>query len=218
MTLDQWFQTYKGQSLLVGTTDESLRGQCFMAFDSVLHDVYHQPYFYAPAAIDIWETPGVLLENFDKIPFSQPMAVLKGDIVVYGVGVGTPDGHVSIVAQDGGGSNYIGYDSNWGDSKILQQITHNDTYNQYILGVLRWKGGDTMNAELAKDIYLGFLHRQAAASEYEPWVGKDPQALVNAILQSAEWLTQNDILLVEYPKFQQELANIQQLKPGVYRV
>lgn len=220
-TLDQEFQRYKGQSLLVPGADKSLVGQCFMWFDFVLHDVDGLPYFYAPAAIDIWETPGVLLQNFNQLRYAPNMLILKGDIVIYGAGVGTSAGHVSVAAQNGVGTNYIGYDSNWGDSKKLQQITHDDKFNQYILGILRFKGGQGMDAEDVKEIYLASLHFTPLAKDITPWIGKSSKELTSSFLKSAQWLTQNDILLIEYPKVQAELAALQQpiqLKPGVYKV
>lgn len=139
-TLDEEFAQYQSQSLLVLGADPSLRGQCFMVFDFVLHDVYGLPYFYAPGAIDIWETPGVLANSFDLIPYDPAMHIQKGDIVVYGTGVGSQFGHVDIAFQDGTGSNYVGIDSNWGGNLTLHQVNHNDKYNQFILGVLRFKG------------------------------------------------------------------------------
>jgi hypothetical protein len=140
MTLDQLYNQYKGETIpasLVGDSNASDDGQCFIWFDLVLNRVYGQPYFHATGAIDIWETPGVLLNTFKAIPYSPAMQIVVGDIVVYGTGVGSKFGHVSIAAQNGVGSSYVGYDSNWGDSKILQQIIHNDRFNATILGVLR---------------------------------------------------------------------------------
>ena len=142
MTLDEWYAQNQGKSLLVPGQPEALRGQCFMAFDFVLHDVYGLPYFYASGAIDIWETPGSLTNSFDLIPYNPSLTIKKGDFVIYGAGVGSPYGHVSVAAQDGVGNNYIGYDSNWGHNLTLHLQPHNDQYNQYILGVLRFKGNE----------------------------------------------------------------------------
>lgn len=209
ITLGQWFQNNKGKSLLVGTSDESLRGQCFVAFDSYIHDVLGLPYFYAAGAIDIWLAPGVLVNSFTRIPYSPTVVLLPGDIVVYGKPLGfdpatnTYNGHVDVVAQKGVGNNYIGYDSNWGDSKKLAQITHNDEYNQYILGILRFKGGDAMTPNDVVNLYTLALHRKPENQQaINGDTGKSFGQVSAGMLQSQEWLTLNDILLVQYPKLQ----------------
>lgn len=154
MTLDQEYAQYQGQSVLVPGADPADRGQCFMWFDYVLHDVYGQPYFFSNGAIDIWDAPGVLLDTFDKIPYDPNMMIQKGDIVVYGTGVGSDFGHVDIAAQDGIGASYVGYDSNWGHNLTVHTVNHNDAYNQYILGVLRLKGENMPDVATADDVNL----------------------------------------------------------------
>lgn len=143
--LDQEYQKYQGQAVLAPGGGAGNNGQCEQWFDLVLHDVYGQPYFYSQAAYQIWTNPGVLTNNFDRIPYSPSMVIQKGDFVIYSQNIGEGNGHVDVAAQNGIGSNYVGYDSNWGGKKnsagypILWEVTHNDSYNQFIYGVLRFK-------------------------------------------------------------------------------
>jgi hypothetical protein len=172
-----------------------------MWFDFVLHDVYGLPYFYAPGAIDIWQTPGSLVNNFFLIGYSPTLAINKGDIVVYDGGVGSPYGHVSIAAQDGVGSNYVGYDSNWGDSKILQTITHNDRFNSAIIGILRSKEANMPSVISSVEANKGFaafwersqLEAAAAAAGQtvdewvNGWAGTESNAFINALGDSQQF-------------------------------
>lgn len=146
MTLDQEFARYQGQSVLVPGQSEALRGQCFMWFDFVLHDVYALPYFYAQGAIDIWNNPGWLLDHFDKI---SDGSIKKGDIVVFNQSVGSIYGHVDIAMQDGSIDSFLGSDSNWGGNKTVHLVNH--IGRQYVLGSLRLKG-NTMSDLVKGDI------------------------------------------------------------------
>lgn len=151
MTLDQEFARYQGQSVLVPGQSEALRGQCFMWFDFVLHDVYTLPYFYAQGAIDIWNNPGWLLDHFDKI---SDGSIKKGDIVVFNQSVGSIYGHVDIAMQDGSIDSFLGSDSNWGGNKTVHLVNH--IGRQYVLGSLRLKGSD-MSAEDQQYAKIGRL-------------------------------------------------------------
>lgn len=70
--------------------------------------------------------------------------------------------------------------------------------------------GDAMNQQQVINLYTAILHRapenQAAISGD---LGKSANDVIAGMLQSAEWLTQNDIFLVEYPKLQQQVADLQ---------
>lgn len=175
MDLDELFSQWQGQTIpasLVGDSDASDNGQCFIWFDLVLNKVYGQPFFHASGAIDIWETPGVLKNSFTLIPYSPNMSVPKGAIVVYGTGVGSQFGHVSVAAENGIGSDYVGYDSNWGDSKKLEQITHNDKFNATILGILVFEEEDVKpTSDEVAAFYQAVAGRQPTESELETAVG-----------------------------------------------
>lgn len=155
MTLEECYQQNEGQALLVPGGGAGNNGQCAQWADTVLHDVYGFPYVYTPGAIDWYlnaEQLG-LAQYFDRV---SDGSIKKGDFVIYGTGVGSIYGHIDVAAADGSFSAYAGYDSNWGGKAfrnsqgypILHIVNHSDSYNQYILGVLRLKspgkggGGD----------------------------------------------------------------------------
>lgn len=168
-TIDEVFNKYKGQALLVPGADPSDSGQCVQAADYFLHEAYGLPYVWLNA-IDWWRSPDINLKaNFDFIPYSPSMPIKQGDFIIYGSGVGSPYGHISTAYQNGVGSNYVGADSNWGHNLTLHTVNHNDAYNQYILGVLRYKGnqGGEMpitSTQIDKLIKMS-LRRQPTAEE-----------------------------------------------------
>lgn len=172
MTLDEEFAKYQGQGVLVPGQDESLRGQCFMWFDFVLHDVYGLPYFYAPGAIDIWNNPGWLLDHFDRITDGS---IKKGDIVVFNQSVGSVYGHVDIAMQDGTWSSFLGSDSNWGFNKTVHFVNHVGA--QYVLGVLRLKGESVMKpSDEQINATINYLHyayfgKPAPDAVFQSWKG-----------------------------------------------
>ena len=143
MTLGAWYQEFQGVSIDIDGHPANA-GQCVQAADSVLNLVYGFPYFFDPGAINWWNDTHGSLDNFDKIP--APCAIKKGDFVIYGTGVGSQYGHIDVAAADGSTQGYWGYDSNWGHNLTVHQVNHNDTYNQFILGVLRLKG-ETMTPD-----------------------------------------------------------------------
>lgn len=196
MTTDQLYSQYKGTSIpasLTGDKDPSDNGQCFIWFDLVLNQRFNLPFFHADGAIDIWLTPGSLVNNFTLIPYSPNMQILKDDIVVYGAGVGSKFGHVSIAAQNGIGSNYVGYDSNWGDTAKLATINHNDKYNSAILGVLRLKGSEApvFNEGDRENINIGLFGYDAGL--FKTAVGTDWKTAIYAILQSSDFKNLNEV-------------------------
>lgn len=148
MTLQDCYNQNQGHALLIPGGGAGNDGQCVQWADTVLHDVYGFDYIYSPAAKDWWElfdTFPQLVNNFHKV---SDDSVKAGDFIVYGTGVG-PYGHIDVAAADGSLGNYTGYDSNWGGAAfknaqgfpILHTVHHADSYNQYILGALRLKGG-----------------------------------------------------------------------------
>ncbi len=215
-SLDSLYNQYQGQiipaSLVGGSSADN--GQCFIWFDLVINRVYGQSFFHAPAAIDIWETPGVLLNNFSAIKYSPAMQIFAGDIVVYGTGVGSANGHVSIAAKNGVGNGYIGYDSNWGNSLRLQTIVHNDNFNSAILGILRYKGVNTMipTVDLLNALFVAFLGRQSNTTEQAEFVNKISYNDLIPILNDNN--AERDAL-VELIK---SAENIQTLDAGTYKV
>lgn len=138
MNVDTWYQSRKGQSLLVPGADPADRGQCMQAWDFGLNEIYGLPYVWANA-IDCWnnfDRIPQLRNNFDRITDGS---IKKGDGVVFNEKVGSVYGHIDWAMSDGSTQNFTGADSNWGGNKTLHLVNH--TGSQYVLGALRLKGG-----------------------------------------------------------------------------
>jgi hypothetical protein len=162
-SLDEEFNQYQGQSVLVPGQPEYLRGECFMWFDFVLHDVYQLPYFYAEGAIDIWNSPGWLLNHFDKITDGS---IKKGDIVIFNQSVGSIYGHVDVAMQDGTVDSFQGSDQNWSGNKTVHLVNH--TGRQYVLGSLRLKGSDMSDIadlDFVRTVCVGFTDLQPETNQ-----------------------------------------------------
>lgn len=145
MNLATCYNAYKGSSLDVDGVPADA-GQCVQWADTVLNRVYELPYFFAPGAIDWWNSPSGSLDAFEEITDGS---IKVGDFVIYDQRVGSSFGHIDVAASDGSTKSYVGYDSNWGNVNdpstglpILHTVTHNDQFNNYILGSLRLKGAD----------------------------------------------------------------------------
>ena len=76
-----------------------------------------------------------LKNSFDRIANTASFVPQKGDIVVWGAGLGNTYGHIAIATGEGNTSNFYSYDLNWG-SKTVHKVNHN--YKGF-LGVLRAK-------------------------------------------------------------------------------
>lgn len=73
--------------------------------------------------------------TFDRIGNTASFVPQRGDIVVWGAGLGNKYGHIAIATGEGNTSNFYSYDLNWG-SKVVKKVQHN--YKGF-LGVLRAK-------------------------------------------------------------------------------
>ena len=65
----------------------------------------------------------------------------KGDIVIWGAGLGNIYGHIAIATGEGNTSQFYSYDMNWG-GKACKKVLHN--YKGF-LGVLRPKDQSKIN-------------------------------------------------------------------------
>lgn len=74
-----------------------------------------------------------LRNNFTRIANTPSFVPQKGDIVVWGAGLGNKYGHIAIATGEGNTSTFYSYDLNWG-GKIVKRVQHN--YKGF-LGVLR---------------------------------------------------------------------------------
>lgn len=131
-----WYQSRKGQSLLVPGAKEADRGQCVQAADYALNEIYGLPYVWANA-IDWWrefDAISQLKNNFDKVDNG---IIQAGDFVVFNEKTGSIYGHIDIALQNGAFGDFMGADSNWGGNKTLHQVHHQGI--QYVIGALRPK-------------------------------------------------------------------------------
>lgn len=194
MTLDQCYQKYQGTSILVPGGGAGNNGQCAQWADTVLHEVYGLDYIYTPAAKDWWNKADALglTQHFDKITDGS---VKKGDFVVYNpINAIDVQGHIDTAAQDGNRNSYVGYDSNWGGLAfykngypILHTVTHADSYNKFILGSLRLKGGSMTDKNQIGAFTWAFFGRDARPTEVETYGALPLQETINRILTSPEY-------------------------------
>lgn len=89
-----------------------------------------------------WGNAKDYYENFNNLPLKNYFTRIantpsfipqKGDIVVWGAGLGNTYGHIAIATGEGNTSQFYSYDLNWG-SKVVHKVQHN--YKGF-LGVLR---------------------------------------------------------------------------------
>ena len=83
-------------------------------------------------AKDVWNT--YLTNYFDRIENTLTAVPIKGDIVIWGVGVG-PYGHIAV-CKDGTQQEFTSFDQNWPVGSLCHFQKHN--YNN-VLGWLRVK-------------------------------------------------------------------------------
>ena len=183
ISLDQCYQNNAGRILDVDGIPADA-GQCVQWADVALNQVYGLPY-HIGNAIDWWNNPGELLDNFDKISNGT---VLKGDFVVFNEQVGSIFGHIDIAMQNGTFNNFLGADSNWGGNLTVHTVTH--TNPNYILGCLRYKGGNMtpiLSNDDAQVLYMGWLPVLTESSDYtaakdsfaSAWTGKNLDDCLN---------------------------------------
>lgn len=89
-----------------------------------------------------WGNAKDYYENFNNLPLKTSFTRIantasfvpqKGDIVVWGTGLGNKYGHIAIATGEGYTSQFYSHDLNWG-SKTVHKVLHN--YKGF-LGVLR---------------------------------------------------------------------------------
>lgn len=150
MTLDQWIPAVKGQSLNFDGVPADT-GQCVQLVAIYCRDVLKVPVLYGNAIDWFNKYSGSTLEpNFDR-HYIQESYPQKGDIVIWGTGVGSPYGHIDVCISDGNAGGFLGFDQNWAGDKTAHQVQHT---NQFVLGFLKFKKGAKMthdqNIELAR--------------------------------------------------------------------
>lgn len=132
MKYDEFINTYNGKSF---DYDGVSGVQCVDLAKMYLDKVFG----IKPGA---WGNAKDYYLNFNNLPLKNSFTRIantplfipkKGDIVVWGPGLGNTYGHIAIATGEGNTSNFYSYDLNWG-SKSVHKVQHN--YKGF-LGVLR---------------------------------------------------------------------------------
>lgn len=132
MNYDEFISTYLGKSF---DYDGVSGVQCVDLAKMYLDKVFE----IKPKA---WGNAKDYYENFNNLPLKSSFTRIantanfvpkKGDIVVWGTGLGNKYGHIAIATGEGNTSQFYSYDLNWG-SKVVHKVLHN--YKGF-LGVLR---------------------------------------------------------------------------------
>lgn len=124
MTIQQFFDKWNGK----GCDYDGYYGfQCMDLAHQFASEVVGQDIPAAPGAKDVWTlaTPG-----FEKIPNTPTGVPQRGDIVIWGTGVGQ-FGHIAVF-DHGDTTNFTSFDQNWPLNSLCHYQSHNYT------GVLGW--------------------------------------------------------------------------------
>jgi hypothetical protein len=103
-----------------------------------------------------------LKNNFTRIANTASFIPQKGDIAVWGTGLGNTYGHIAIATGEGTTSYFYSYDQNW-NGKAMKKVKH--TYKGF-LGVLRAKDQSKINGGLYRS-HVQNIGWQGYASEGE---------------------------------------------------
>lgn len=132
MNYNEFINTYNGKSF---DYDGTAGIQCVDLIKMYLDKVFG---FKSGA----WGNAKEYYENFNNLPIKNSFTRIantptfipqKGDIVIYGAGLGNTYGHIAIATGEGDTHQFYSYDLNWG-SKIVHKVLHN---YKGVLGVLR---------------------------------------------------------------------------------
>lgn len=132
MNYSEFINTYLGKSF---DYDGSAGVQCVD-----LAKMYLDKVFGIKAGA--WGNAKDYYENFNNLPLKNSFTRIantpsfvpqKGDIVVWGAGLGNTYGHIAIATGEGNSHQFYSHDLNWG-SKVVHKVLHN--YKGF-LGVLR---------------------------------------------------------------------------------
>lgn len=124
MTFDDLIAQFSGKGV---DWDNFYGFQCFDLAHKYAVDVVGKDIPAAPAAKDLW---GKTIDGYEKISNSPTNAPQKGDIVIWGIGLG-PYGHVAIFVS-GNANSFTSFDQNFPTGSLCHLQNHNYT------GVLGW--------------------------------------------------------------------------------
>lgn len=124
MTTQEFFDKYNNKGI---DFDGYYGFQCMDLAHQFAVEVNSQDFPAAPAAKDVW---GKTIAGYDKIANTPDGVPQKGDIIIWGTGVGAY-GHIAVF--DHGNQNaFTSFDQNWPLNSLCHYQNHN--YN----GVLGW--------------------------------------------------------------------------------
>lgn len=207
-TTDQLYQQYKGTSIPSFDGDSANNGQCEQWYLMLRTKRDGLPVI-SGNAIDRWYDQET--DHYSYIPYTAGVYPVKDDYVVWGPAVGSNAGHIDVVAQNGTPIGFIGYDSNWSDSKILQTIQHN--YEFGILGYIRVRENEMpISVDQLYELIRGITRREPTQAEVtnQNYLNNPGLAIDTFWNNGGKDLYQNDTP----PK----PAGTTKLAPGIYEV
>ena len=126
MSFDEFVAKYNGKGI---DFDGSFGNQCVDLYRQYVKEVLNLPQSPpVPSAKDIWNT--YLAAHYDRIANTPSGVPQKGDIVIWGTGIG-PDGHVGVFTS-GDVWRFNSFDQNFPTGTLCHVQVHNYT------GVLGW--------------------------------------------------------------------------------
>ena len=160
MNYGEFINTYNGKSF---DYDGVSGVQCVDLIKMYLDKVFgYKPKAWGNAKDYFFNFYNLPITNgFVKIDNTPDLVPQKGDICVWGAGLGNKYGHVAIATGEGDTSKFYSYDLNW-NGKTVKKVLHN--YKGF-LGVLRpidqtkiQEGGDEpvrkyQNGSTKEDVY-----------------------------------------------------------------
>ena len=133
MNYNEFIKTYKGKSF---DYDGVSGVQCVDLVKQYLNKVFGiKPGSWGNAKdyYEDYNSNKTLKANFTRIANTPEFVPKKGDIAVWGTGLGNKYGHIAIATGEGTTSYFYSYDLNW-NGKTVKKVKH--TYKGF-LGVLR---------------------------------------------------------------------------------
>lgn len=146
MNYNEFIKTYKGKSF---DYDGVSGVQCVDLVKQYLNKVFGiKPGSWGNAKdyYEDYNSNKTLKANFTRIANTPEFVPKKGDIVVWGTGLGNKYGHIAIATGEGTTSYFYSYDLNW-NGKTVKKVKH--TYKGF-LGVLRAKDQEKITGTINK--------------------------------------------------------------------
>ena len=146
MNYNEFIKTYKGKSF---DYDGVSGVQCVDLVKQYLNKVFGiKPGSWGNAKdyYEDYNSNKTLKANFTRIANTPEFVPKKGDIAVWGTGLGNKYGHIAIATGEGTTSYFYSYDLNW-NGKTVKKVKH--TYKGF-LGVLRAKNQEKITGITSK--------------------------------------------------------------------